>query len=772
MLGGLIGRLIGSGGRGSVGGIQAYVGADISDYEKKMRQADQTMKKTASSMSSEIDKGAKALSGGLGSLARAVGIGSAVVLAQQLGSVVAELNTVGAESQRMNAAFVEQWGERAPRAMETLRAASHGAISDMDLMLSANRAKMLHVTDDYNELGRLLEVATARGRAMGLTTQQAFNDLVTGIERISPVILANLGILTDGDATFEAYAASIGKTGKELTDIEKRQALVNKVLEESVTVTQDAAGANEALQAAKANLRMEIGLLVSDFVTETGAVEALTQKYDDWTEAMRNAREQRDAISSLRSQEPSRVEAERLLGLEAPTQQGTAGSYPEEVEDLAESYYTLADALERTFSAYESMSNGARNVTDLNPGGPISMDDLRQTPDWLRLGSDLAIQYARSVETLDSAYERLGQEEYNRRLQDLNSTYITLLAKVEQQIHGVAAGSEEYANAASMIAAEGWGAAGALDGTATAMRKVEAAAAGANRAVLSIKAIKEASIEAQIEMNRLANATWAAIQNEAGPYSGDEVSTAGRYTVYSDPFELTMAHRADFNAASLAAQREYGAASNSLAEQQFNDLRNIVESALSPTAVTAADLAATAAGTYVDKWDEYMRRVRMPESGLGADQIAEQERLFYSGQMLDQVNWAAIVSDVQRKVQEEAGREAMVQEAMRQVQMAGIGASQSQVAAALGITDYQAIGAEQGKMLSDGLRADGMAVKFTDEFETEFIEQEERWVSMGSLSVQWMAKGIEQGTTPAVVAKLVELLVPGVSDALTGGVRP
>ena len=114
----------------------------------------------------------------------------------------------------------------------------------------------------------------------------------------------------------------------------------------------------------------------------------------------------------------------------------------------------------------------------------------------------------------------------------------------------------------------------------------------------------------------------------------------------------------------------------------------------------------------------------------------------------------------------------MIQEAMRQVQAAGIGATQSQVAGALGITDFAAMGQEQQQALASGLKAEGLAVSFTDEFEDEFAEQQERWVTMGIMSVEWMAEGIDRGATPEVTHRLINLLVPRVAEALTGGVRP
>jgi hypothetical protein len=222
----------------------------------------------------------------------------------------------------------------------------------------------------------------------------------------------------------------------------------------------------------------------------------------------------------------------------------------------------------------------------------------------------------------------------------------------------------------------------------------------------------------------------------------------------------------------LELQAKAAQKSVDIAQDQFDDIRGIIESALSPTAVTAADLAATAAGTYVDKWDEYMRRIRMPESGMDAAQIAEQERLFYSGQMMDQVNWGAIVSDVQRKVQEEAGKEAMIQEAMRQVQAAGITASEAQLASAMGITDYQGMGRDEGAAIAKGISALGLGVKFTDEFTVEFDRQQDKWTRLGKKSVEWMAVGMEQGATPQVTELLVNLLVPRLYDALTVGARP
>ena len=114
--------------------------------------------------------------------------------------------------------------------LNDLRKASKGTISDFDLMLSANKAALLGVTKDSGTLAKLLEAARLRGRELGLTTTQAFDDIVTGIGRGSPLILDNLGIKIP-DAFKEATEA--------MSETEKQQALVNLVIEDGAQLASE-----------------------------------------------------------------------------------------------------------------------------------------------------------------------------------------------------------------------------------------------------------------------------------------------------------------------------------------------------------------------------------------------------------------------------------------------------------------------------------------------------------------------------------------------------
>ena len=189
-----------------------------------------------------------------------------------------ELTKLGAQAIRVEDGFrslMTSIGETSGSALDKLRAASLGTIDDTNLMLSANRAVMLGVADSADEMARLLSAAAARGRNLGVGTEQAFNDIVTGIGRMSPLILDNLGIVTGGEKAFEAYAASIGKTAEQLTDAEKKQFLVNKVLSDATPLANDAASAFERLAAQQTNFRTNLGKSLAAFANMSGIADAL-----------------------------------------------------------------------------------------------------------------------------------------------------------------------------------------------------------------------------------------------------------------------------------------------------------------------------------------------------------------------------------------------------------------------------------------------------------------------------------------------------------------
>jgi len=80
-------------------------------------------------------------------------------------------------------ALARNTGQNSDRIVAKLKAVSQGTVSNKDIMLAANRAVALNVTRDMDKVAKLLEIARVKGKAMGIDTTQAFNDMVTGIGR-------------------------------------------------------------------------------------------------------------------------------------------------------------------------------------------------------------------------------------------------------------------------------------------------------------------------------------------------------------------------------------------------------------------------------------------------------------------------------------------------------------------------------------------------------------------------------------------------------------
>lgn len=209
----------------------------------------------------------------------------------KLTQTVTELGQLGAQAQRTQAAFGELAGgvgQSADAMLAAMRTATAGTVADSELMLSANRAMMLGVADNAEEMAGIMAAAITRGRALGVSASQAVGDVITGIGRMSPQILDNLGIVGVASA-FDDYAASLGKTAEQLTEVEKKQALVNAVIASSgggAAVIDDAAAAFERMDASIQNAKEAMGILfgpavaaIADRLAEAATItsQALTE---------------------------------------------------------------------------------------------------------------------------------------------------------------------------------------------------------------------------------------------------------------------------------------------------------------------------------------------------------------------------------------------------------------------------------------------------------------------------------------------------------------
>jgi hypothetical protein len=180
-----------------------------------------------------LQKAAKTGASALGGLAVAAGVvGAAVISAKK----AFEFAAAGAQIQRLETAFntlSSSMGQDAGNIEAAIKAASNNTVDSLTAMGIANRALILGVAQTPEQFTKLTAAATALGQAMGESASQAVDDLTTGIGRMSPLILDNLGIVGASINAYPQYAAAIGTTADKLTDAQKKQALLNYALEKA-----------------------------------------------------------------------------------------------------------------------------------------------------------------------------------------------------------------------------------------------------------------------------------------------------------------------------------------------------------------------------------------------------------------------------------------------------------------------------------------------------------------------------------------------------------
>lgn len=177
-----------------------------------------------------------------------------------------------------------------PTLLEDLKQASRGTIAELDLM--ASTATLLAgvqgelATEMVNAAPAILEIAKAANKlnpALGSVEFQ-YRSLMTGIKRGSKLIIDNTGLTVDLGVANEDYAASIGKTVKQLDENEKKLALLYATQKAGLVLIDQVGGSvdsatdsYEAFTAAAKDARSEFSKAWHEYVQGTGAMEQATE---------------------------------------------------------------------------------------------------------------------------------------------------------------------------------------------------------------------------------------------------------------------------------------------------------------------------------------------------------------------------------------------------------------------------------------------------------------------------------------------------------------
>ncbi len=261
---------------------------------------------------SQAGQKARAASTGVSSLERSVKQLAIAWVSMRGAQAVFNLGRLGAEAIDTSVGFrsMQEAAGQGVFALDNLRTAARGTVSDLDLMQSANTA-LVGSTGAFAEemsaaLPRILEwsrVASVLNPSLG-DTAFLFDSMTKGIKRSSPRIIDNTGLQVQAGIANERYAESLGKTVEKLTENERATALLRdtlRAIDVAMLATGDSTNAATAsyqsLGAAFKNWRVEVGKGIDEALNP--AVVWLAKQTQAQTDLAEQNRELRSSFQDV-----------------------------------------------------------------------------------------------------------------------------------------------------------------------------------------------------------------------------------------------------------------------------------------------------------------------------------------------------------------------------------------------------------------------------------------------------------------------------------------
>ncbi|MHB0874515.1 MAG: hypothetical protein ACYC5O_00580 [Anaerolineae bacterium] len=203
---------------GEVARLMVTIGADVREMNQGIASAQQGIQKFNSTASTLLGAGGLA-----GTLAVA---GQAINQALEFGEAGARLQNL----ENSFNGFAQSTGLSGAAVLEQMQAMSQGMMSESQLMEQYNRAFLLAGADMANSMPKIIQLAQASSAAGMGDVDYLVGSMVTGIGRLSPMILDNLGLTVSLEQAYSDYAATMGRSASSLTKAEQQQAVLNNVM--------------------------------------------------------------------------------------------------------------------------------------------------------------------------------------------------------------------------------------------------------------------------------------------------------------------------------------------------------------------------------------------------------------------------------------------------------------------------------------------------------------------------------------------------------------
>lgn len=199
------------------------LGLDTKDFDGKATSADKRVDKLAGSLS--------------GKLTKAVGVASAAFAAWKLGGFIKDATLVKARTDVL-ATVVEQVGKQAGYTEGQL-ASYEGRIKSLGITTQASRQLMVRFMQsqlDVADAAKIARAAQDLAVISGQNSSDAAETLTHAIVSQHPRLLRQYGIVADLNEVYSSWAATLGKSAVDLTQYEKKQSMLNIIMEQAARV--------------------------------------------------------------------------------------------------------------------------------------------------------------------------------------------------------------------------------------------------------------------------------------------------------------------------------------------------------------------------------------------------------------------------------------------------------------------------------------------------------------------------------------------------------
>jgi hypothetical protein len=202
-------------------------------------------------------------------LGTAIAAFASVEVLRRIALFTGEIDRLASKTAAVSSAFrkmATDSGANPASLFQQIQTASKGTLSNMQAMIVANTALSSGIEPLYKNLGSIIENVRAVSTSLGRDATVDIERVISAINKQEQELLDELGIVARADTAFKSYAASVGKSASALSDLEKRTAFANLVIDQLKEKAEavgnpidEAADSTARLAAAWENLKATMG---------------------------------------------------------------------------------------------------------------------------------------------------------------------------------------------------------------------------------------------------------------------------------------------------------------------------------------------------------------------------------------------------------------------------------------------------------------------------------------------------------------------------------